>query len=191
MTDMTEEDIRDEIEMAKMEMDGTLDHLKNQLLKIRTGKASPAMLGGVVVPYYGSPTPLNQVANVAIADARTITIQPWEKNMIGPIEKAIFEANLGVTPQNDGELIRINVPPLTEDRRKQLVKQAKQEGEDAKVSLRNARRKIMEILKKAVKGGYPEDAGKRKEGEVDSLTKDFTNKIDAFIGAKEKDIMTV
>ena len=188
---MTQEDVNDNIELAKMGMDHSIEHLQQELVKIRAGKANPSMLSGLSVPYYGSPTPLNQVANVSVSDSRTIIIQPWEKSMIGPIEKAIFEANLGFTPQNDGELVRINIPPLTEERRKGLVKQAKSLGEDAKVSVRNERKKAMDFLKKAVKGGYPEDAGKRKEDEVDNMTKSYSGKIDALIEAKEKDIMTI
>jgi ribosome recycling factor len=188
---MTEEDIKEHIEMANLEMDGAIEHLQKQLVKIRTGKASPAMLQGLLVSYYGAPTPIQQLANIAIADARTLTIQPFDKSQIGAIEKAIFEANLGVTPQNDGELIRIGVPPLTEERRKQLVKQAKQEGEDTKVGLRNDRRKIMDYIKKAVKEGYPEDAGKRKEEEVNKMVKAHEDKINEMLDAKEKDIMTV
>lgn len=188
---MTQEDVNDNIELAKMGMDHSIEHLQQELVKIRAGKANPSMLSGLSIPYYGSPTPLNQVANVSVSDSRTIIIQPWEKSMIGPIEKAIFEANLGFTPQNDGELVRINIPPLTEERRKGLVKQAKSLGEDAKVSVRNERKKAMDFLKKAVKGGYPEDAGKRKEDEVDNMTKSYGGKIDALIEAKEKDIMTI
>ena len=186
-----QEDVDMSIELAKEAMEGSIDHLKKELLKIRTGKASPAMLNGIRVPYYGSQSPLNQVANVSTSDARTLVIQPWEKSMLGPIEKAIFEANLGLTPQNDGELIRINIPPLTEERRKELVKQAKSLGEDTKVSIRNARHKGMEQIKKAVKDGYPEDAGKRMEERVQKLTDDYSEKVEELIEAKEKDIMTV
>lgn len=179
------------IELAKEAMEDSIEHLKKELIKIRTGKAAPAMLNGIRVPYYGNLTPLNQVANVSTSDARTLVIQPWEKSMLGPIEKAIFEANLGLTPQNDGELIRINIPPLTEERRKDLVKNAKALGEDAKVSVRNARHKGMDQIKKAVKDGYPEDAGKRMEDRVQKLTDEYTKKVDELIEAKEKDIMTV
>ncbi len=188
---MDEEELMMEIDMAQEDMDNSLSHLKRELQKIRTGKASPAMLSGIKVPYYGSQTPLNQVSNVSTQDARTLVIQPWEKSMLGPIEKAIFEANLGLTPQNDGELIRINIPPLTEERRRELVKQAKGLGEEAKVSIRNARHKAMDSIKKAVKQGYPEDAGKRRETEVQDTTNDFSKKVDETIEAKEKEIMTV
>lgn len=186
-----QEDAEKYVSEAKSSMDKSLDHLKQELVKIRAGKASPDMLSGIMVPYYGNPTPLNQVATVTTTDARTLVIQPWEKTMIAPIEKAIFEANLGLTPQNDGDLVRINIPPLTEERRKQLVKQSHKYGEDTKVSLRSARRDAMEGLKAAIKEGYPEDAGKRLEDEVEQLTKSYTNKVDETIKAKEQDIMTL
>ena len=185
------EDINDMMEMTQLEMDSALEHLSKELSKIRTGKASPTILSGIMVEYYGTPTPISQVANVGTADARTITIQPWEKPMLANIEQAIFAANIGLTPMNDGEYIRINMPPLTEDRRKNLVKQAKKEGEDAKVSLRSARHKAMDHIKKEVKDGYPEDAGKRKEGEIEKMINDAADKINKMIEAKEKDIMTI
>ncbi len=188
---MTEEDVRMYIEEAKEAMDNAIDHLQKELATIRAGKASPSMLNGIMVPYYGSPTPLNQIANVGTSDSKTIVIQPWEKSMVAPIEKAIFEANLGVTPQNDGEVVRINIPPLTEERRKELVKRAKSLGEDAKVSIRNARREAMEEIKKAVKEGYPEDAGKRKEDKIQELTNQYGEKVDKLIENKEEDIMTI
>jgi ribosome recycling factor len=172
-------------------MKEAVGRLKRELLKINTGKATPAMVNDLLVNYYGSPTPLKQVANVAKSDARTLTIQPWEKSMLGPIEKSIFEANLGVTPMNDGELIRIIIPPLTEERRRKLGKRAKAIGEEAKVSVRNARREAMDAIKKAVKNGYPEDAGKKEEGNVQEVTNGFGKKIDTLVEAKEKDIMTV
>jgi len=173
------------------EMEHALDHLKLELAKIRAGKASPAMLSSIMVDYYGTSTPLMQVSNVGTADSRTITIQPWEKSMLAPIERAIFEANLGLTPMNDGEFVRINIPPLTEERRKQLVKQSKSQGEESKISIRSARHKMIDFIKKEVKNGYPEDAGKRKEEEVENLTKNYYKKIDHLIEAKEEDIMTV
>lgn len=186
-----QEDIDMLVGMTSESMESSIDHLKRELLKVRTGKASPALVSGLMVEYYGSPTPMNQVANVASADSRTLTIQPWEKTMIGPIEKAIFEANLGVTPQNDGELVRITIPPLTEQRRKDLVKQAKGMGEDAKVSIRSARKDLMNGIKQAVKDGYPEDLGKRAEDNAESLTKKFVTRIDEIISNKESDIMTI
>lgn len=187
-----EEDVQMLIDIAKESMGSSIDHLQKELVKIRTGKASPAILGGILVPYYGSKTPLNQVSNVATSDARTLTIQPWEKSMLAPIEKAIFEANLGFTPQNNGEIIIISVPPLTEERRKELGKRARKIGEDAKVSIRNARRDAISEIKKAVKNdGYPEDAGHKKEEATDKLSKKFISKIDSMIEAKEKEIMTI
>lgn len=186
-----QEEVTSAIKSANEAMDAAIDHLQHELAKVRTGKASPSMFNDLLVPYYGAPTPLSQVANVSTSDARTILIQPWEKSMLAPIEKSIFEANLGVTPQNDGEIIRINIPPLTEERRKDLVKRAKALGEDAKVSVRNARHKAMDSLKKAVKNGYPEDAGKRKETEVQDLTTKFNAQVDKMVELKEKDIMTI
>ncbi len=176
---------------ANQQLNDAIVHLESQLAKIRTGKASPSLVSSILIDYYGTPTPMNQVANVGTADAKTITIQPWEKSMLAPIEQAIFAANLGITPMNDGEFVRINIPPLTEERRKELVKQAKAEGEDAKVSLRHVRHKVMDVIKKSVKDGYPEDIGKKKEGEIDGMVKTFTGKIDNLIVAKEKDIMTI
>lgn len=188
---MQQEEVDIYIEAAKEGMDHTVEHLQKELLKIRAGKATPDMLSGLDVPYYGSQTPLNQVANVSTSDSRTLVIQPWEKSMIQPIEKAIMEANLGFTPQNDGDVIRINIPALTEERRKQLVKQVKSAAEDSKVGLRSVRRDAMEHIKKAVKEGYPEDAGKRMEEEIENMTKSYSGKIDQLVEGKEKDIMTI
>lgn len=185
------EDINSYMKKGRAYMDKAIQHLHDELVKIRTGKASPAMLSGLMVEYYGHPTPLNQVSNVTATDSKTLTIQPWEKSMLGAIEQTIFAANLGLTPVNDGEFIRINIPPLTEERRKQLVKQAKALGEEAKVSLRNARHKLMDFIKNEIKNGYPEDMGKRKEAEVEKMVHDYSDKIDRLIEAKEKDIMTV
>ena len=186
-----EEEINEYFDMARESMDGTITHLERELSKVNTGKANPRMVSGLFVSYYGADTPLNQVANVSIADARTITIQPWEKSMIGPIERAIFEANLGVTPQNDGEMVRITIPPLTEDRLKDLVKVAKNMGEDAKISLRSARKDLMDGIKDAVKDGYPEDAGKRKESDANALIKTYEAKVEDHVKNKEKDILTI
>ena len=176
---------------GRASFDKTIDHLKSELMKIRAGKASPAMVQGIMVDYYGTPTPLNQVANVSTPDSRTLAIQPWEKSLLGPIEQAIFAANLGLTPMNDGEFVRISIPPLTEERRKDLVKQCKALGEDAKVSARSARHKMIDFIKKEVKEGYPEDAGKKKEGEVEGMVKNIASKIEELLEAKEKEIMTV
>ncbi len=172
-------------------MGDTLNHLKSELVKVRTGKANPGMIEGVMVNYYGAPTPINQVANIAVADSRTLSIQPWDKSIINDVERAIIESNLGYNPMNDGDFIRIPVPPLTEERRKDLVKQAKVFGEDSKVSIRNVRKDAMDAVKKEVKDGYPEDAGKRLEDEVDDLVKSYYTRIDDFIDAKEKDIMKI
>ena len=179
------------IKVHKGNMDHSIEHLKEELAKIRAGKASPSLVSGLLVDYYGNPTPLNQVANIGTPDSRTIAIQPWEKPMLAHIEQAIFKANLGVTPMNDGETVRINIPPLTEDRRKDLVKQAKATGEDCKVSIRSERTKIMNQIKSEVKDGYPEDAGKRKEDKIQELTNSYNSKVDAMIKAKEEDIMKI
>ncbi|MEP6793140.1 MAG: ribosome recycling factor [Saprospiraceae bacterium] len=174
---------------AQMEL--AIDHLKKELTKIRTGKASTGLLDGLLVDYYGHNTPLSQVANIGIADARTITIQPWEKSMLSKIEQSIFAANLGITPMNDGEIIRLSIPPLTEERRRDLAKQAKNMGEEAKVALRHARHKVIDFIKKSMKDGFPEDLGKRKEAEVDKLLHNHAETVDHLIASKEKDIMTV
>jgi len=188
---MQEEELQMHLDEAKEGMEKAVDHLQKELAKISTGKASPRSLEGILVDYYGSPTPLKQVANVGTADSRTLTIQPWEKSMLAPIEKAIFEANLGFTPQNDGEIIRINIPMLTEERRKELAKLARAEGEESKLGIRSSRRDAMDAIKKAVKDGYPEDAGKDREDEVQKLTDSYNQKIDSLITSKEADIMKV
>jgi ribosome recycling factor len=176
---------------ARGHMDHSIEHLRSELTKIRTGKASPAILDGLKVNYYGNPTQLSQVANLSTPDSKTISIQPWEKSMLAQIEQAIFAANLGLTPMNDGETIRITIPPLTEERRKDLVKVAKALGEDAKVSIRNERQKIMNTIKAEVKNGFAEDQGKKKEAEVQIIVNSYGDKIAKLIEAKEKDIMTV
>lgn len=185
------EEVKKQIQETKDGMEHSIDHLADELGKVRTGKASPAMVGSLFVDYYGSPTPLNQVANITTADSRTLVIQPWEKSMLAPIEKSIFESNIGLTPMNDGEVVRIVVPPLTEERRKEMVKRAKHLGEEAKVSIRTFRHKAMEFIKKAVKDGFPEDNGKRKEAEIQELTNHYTEKVDHLIEVKEKEVMTV
>jgi ribosome recycling factor len=176
---------------AHEQADKSIDHLIKELSKLRTGKASPAMLDSVRIDYYGSQSPLSQVANVTAQDSKTLAIQPWDKSIIDTIEKAIFEANLGLTPQNDGELIRITIPPLTQDRRKELVKQAKKIAEDTRVSLRNVRRDILDVIKSEVKDGYPEDQGKRREDEVKDMMDSLSDKINQIVETKEKDIMTI
>ena len=172
-------------------MNKAIMHLESELQKIRAGKANPQMLDSIQVDYYGTNTPLSQVANVNTPDARTIVIQPWEKAMIGPIEKAIMAANLGFTPQNDGTLVRINVPPLSEERRKDLVKKARAEGEVAKVSIRTLRRDANEHIKKAQKSGLPEDLAKDAEHKTQLATDQFILKVDKHLDLKEKEIMTV
>lgn len=179
------------IEEAKERMEKAISHLESELRIIRAGQANPAMLSGIMVDYYGTMTPLQQVSNVGTLDARTITIQPWEKAMIGPIEKAVLAANLGFNPQNNGELIRIAVPPLTEERRKQLVKQIKAEGENAKVSIRNGRRDANEGFKKLQKDGLAEDLAKNAETEIQKITDSYNKKVDELLLKKEEEILTV
>lgn len=185
------EEIELNIQLAVENFDKAIEHLAFELNKIRAGKASPAMLNGLMVDYYGSPTPLTQIANVSTPDARTISIQPWEKKMLAAIERAIFEANLGITPMNDGEVVRLMIPPMSEERRVTMVKQAKNAGEESRVGIRAHRHKIMDFIKKNVKDGFPEDMGKRKEEEVQKTIESYMTKIDKMIEVKEKDIMTV
>ena len=172
-------------------MNASVEHLQYELTKIRTGKASTNLLNDIAVSYYGAMTPVNQVASISTADARTIVIQPWEKNMLRPIENAIFEANLGITPMNDGEVIRLTVPMLTEERRRDLVKQAKHVGEEAKVGVRSVRHKALDTIKKAVKDGFSEDGGKDLEDGIQNLVNKFVKSIDHLIEVKEKDVMHV
>lgn len=172
-------------------MDKAVSHCNSELAKIRAGKAMPNMLDGITVEYYGASTPLQQVASVTTPDARTLSIKPWEKKMIPEIEKAIINSNLGFNPQNDGELIRINIPPLTEERRISLVKQAKSETENGKISVRNVRKEVMDSLKKLLKDGASEDAIKGAEEEVQKITDLHTKKLDELLELKEKDIMTL
>ena len=167
-----------------------IDHLEVELAKIRAGRANPTMLDSVHVDYYGTATPLNQVANVSAPEARTLVIQPWEKSMLGPIEKAILGANLGFTPSNDGTVVRINIPPLTEERRKELVKKTKAEGEHAKVGIRTVRRESNEHIKKEAKG-VPEDVVKGLEDQIQKITDGFIAQVDKHVEAKEKEIMTI
>ncbi len=185
------EEIQLILEDARENMQKAIHHLEKELSSIRAGKANPHILDAVFVDYYGTPTPLAQVANVSAPDARTIAIQPWEKSMIAPIEKAILQANLGFNPQNNGEIVRISVPPLTEERRRDLVKQVKTEGEKAKIGLRSARKEANDEIKISEKGGTPEDMAKRAEDKVQEYTDEFTKKIDQMLEGKEKDIMTV
>ena len=168
-----------------------INHLEAELVKIRAGKANPSMLDGIMVDYYGNPTAINQVANVSSLDARTISVQPWEKNMLQHIEKAITAANIGINPQNDGNVIRLFLPPLTEERRKELVKKCNGEGENARVSIRNIRRDGIEHIKKLQKDGLSEDACKDAEKEAQDLTDKFIGLVEKHLEAKEKEIMVV
>ncbi len=172
-------------------MQKALGHLDGELIKIRAGKANPQMLDGIMVDYYGTPTPLNQVANVTVTDARTLSIQPWEKPMIAIIEKAIMQANLGVTPQNDGQVIRLYLPPLTEERRKDLVKKVNAEGELGKIAVRNIRRDSIEQIKKLQKDGLSEDESKQAEARIQGLTDKNIGLVDQACKDKEKEIMTI
>ena len=176
---------------AKDKMSAAVNHLDEELKTYRAGKANPLVFNNVMVDYYGSPTPIPQVASVTTPDAKTLMLQPWEKKMIPAIEKAIIDANLGFTPSNNGESIRCTVPALTEERRKELLKKAKAAGETAKVSVRNARRDAIELLKKANKDGMPEDLQKEYEQLVQKETDAFTKKVDELVAAKEKEMMTV
>ena len=183
--------IKKQLGDAKALMEKAIEHADIELSKIRAGKAAPSMLDGLMVDYYGTPTPLNQVGNVNTPDARTIVVQPWEKSLLGPIEKAIQEANLGMNPQNDGVIIRINIPPLTEERRRDLVKKVKAEVELGKVAIRNIRKEANEKIRKLKSEGVSEDEMKTGEGEVQKLTDAFIAKVDQLSEVKEKDIMTV
>nr|WP_294775080.1 ribosome recycling factor [uncultured Flavobacterium sp.] len=185
------EEIEFILDSTKESMNGSIAHLEKEFLNIRAGKASPQMLGGVFVDYYGSQTPLSQVANINVPDARTITITPWEKSMLHPIEKAIMIANLGFNPMNNGDNIIINVPALTEERRRDLVKQAKAEAEDAKIGIRNARKDANTDIKKLEKEGTSEDICKSAEEDVQKLTDAFIKKIDEHLAIKEAEIMKV
>lgn len=187
-TTMAEKEV---IETAKAQMEKAISHLESELQKIRAGRANPGMLDSIHVDYYGNSTPLSQIANISTPDARTLAIQPWEKNMITPIEKAISNANLGYNPTNDGQVIRINIPALTEERRKGLVKQSKEETEHARVTVRSLRRDANEAIKKLQKEGLPEDQAKSAETKIQGITDDAIAKIDKHLEAKEKEIMTV
>jgi ribosome recycling factor len=179
------------LEVAKDSMQNALIHLEREMQKVRAGRASPQMVDALRVDYYGTMTPLNQMANVSAPDAKTIFIQPWDKNALQPIEKAIQAANLGFNPMNDGMVIRIPVPPLTEERRKEYVKRAKAEAESARIEIRGFRREANETAKKLEKQGTPEDEIKKLENDIQHLTDEYIQKVDKIIAAKEKDIMTV
>jgi len=179
------------IEDASASMLKAISHLETELGKIRAGKASPVMLDGIMVDYYGNPTPIAQVANINTLDARTIAVQPWEKNMLQAIERSIIAANIGINPQNDGNTIRLYLPPLTEERRKELVKKCNAEGEHARVSVRNIRRDAIEQIKKLQKDGASEDESKDAETRAQGLTDKFITLIEKHLEAKEKEIMAV
>ena len=180
------------VDAADLKMQEAVEFLEEDLKNYRVGKATPAIFNGVLVDYYGTPTPLNQVASINTPDAKTIAIQPWERSMIGKIEKAILDANVGLTPSNNGEIIRCVVPALTEERRRDLIKKAKAQGETTKVTIRNARRDGIDLLKKAQKNdGLSEDGEKEGEEELQKVTDKHVKAVDAIIAAKEKDILTV
>lgn len=187
--------MNEEIELIMMEcresMDNAVGHLKTELTKVRAGKANPSMLDAVMVDAYGMKNPLKQLANISTPDARTISVQPFDKSTLEDIEKGILQANIGLTPQNDGEFIRLNLPPLTEERRKSLVKTVKEHGEHAKVSIRASRKSANDEIKKLEKDGLSEDLAKGAEASVQKLTDDYSAKIDELLSNKENDIMTV
>lgn len=185
------EDLNEIYNDLKNSNEKTLDHLGNELMKVRVGKATPSMLQGVMIDYYGSPTPLQQISNIGTLDARTITVQPFEKAMLTEIAKGILIANLGLNPQNNGETILINVPPLTEERRRDLVKKAKTEGENAKIGVRNNRKDALDFIKELKNEGLSEDLLKDAETQIQSITDSFIKKVDEKIDLKEKDIMTI
>lgn len=185
------EEVNKSIAEAQAHMEKTLEHLDHELAKLRTGKASTSLVTDLQVEYYGAPTSVAQIANIQVSDARTILIQPWERNMLSAIERVIINANLGITPANDGEVIRLSIPPLTEERRKELVKKAKAAAEDCKVGVRSARHKALDQIKKSVKDGLPEDFGKRKETELQDLVNKYVERTETVVGNKEKEIMTV
>src|SRR3954471_12202380 len=188
---MSAEEVSLTLEIAEDAMKKAINHLEAELIKIRAGKANPQMLDGIMVDYYGSPTPLNQVGNVSVADARTLTVQPWEKNMLQPIERAIINSNIGINPQNDGVIIRLFLPPLTEERRRELVKRCQGEGEHSKVAIRNIRRDAVESIKKLQKNGLSEDVAKDAETAVQNVTDKFISIVDKHLAQKEKEIMSV
>jgi ribosome recycling factor len=185
------EDVSQIMDQSEDTMKKAISHLEAELTKIRAGKANPQMLEGIMVDYYGSPTPISQVGNISVLDARTLTIQPWEKNMLQPIERAIIASNIGINPQNDGVIIRLFLPPLTEERRRELVKRCQGEGEHAKVAVRNIRRDAIENIKKLQKNGLSEDAAKDAEADVQDLTNRFIVKVEKHLEAKEKEIMAI
>lgn len=185
------EDVSLVLDITEDGMKKAISHLETELTKIRAGRANPQMLDGLIVDYYGAATPISQVGNISAVDARTLTIQPWEKNMLQPIERSIIAANIGVTPQNDGVIIRLFLPPLTEERRKELVKKVHAEGEQSRVSIRSIRRDAIEDIKKLQKNGLSEDEGKDSEKEIQQLTDKYIALIEKHLAAKEKEMMIV
>ncbi len=185
------EDVLLTLQMADESMQKAINHLEAELVKIRAGKANPQMLDGIVVDYYGTPTPIAQIGNISAMDARTLTIQPWEKNMLQPIERAIINSNIGINPQNDGNIIRLFLPPMTEERRRELVKRSQGEGEHCKVSIRSIRRDAIEEIKKMQKDGLSEDAAKDAEADVQELTNKYIAYVEKHLSSKEKDIMSI
>ena len=185
------EEVQMIFEMTKENMEKSIEHLDNELMRIRAGKANVHILDGVMVDYYGTQTPLNQVSNISTPDAKTIMIQPWEKTMIDPIEKALMNSNVGITPGNNGEVIRLVIPQLTEERRRDIVKQVKNEGENARVSVRNSRRDANDEYKQMQKDGLSEDEAKDAEDSIQKLTDEFNQKVEKIVEAKEEDIMTI
>lgn len=185
------DELMSQVAHAEESMKKAIAHLEAELVKVRAGRANPMMFDGLTVDYYGNPTPINQVGNIAVADARTLTIQPWEKNMLQPIERAIIAANLGVTPQNDGTIIRIFLPPLTEERRKEIVKKVHAEGEHSRVAIRSIRRDAIEHIKKLQKQGVSEDLASDAEADIQEMTDKFIAVVEKHLVAKEKEIMTV
>lgn len=185
------EEINKIISDTEASMSKALNHLEAELVKIRAGKANPTMLDGIMADYYGNPTAINQIANISVLDARTISVQPWEKNMLQAIERAITMANIGINPQNDGNIIRLFLPPLTEERRKELVKRCNTEGEHAKIAVRNIRRDGIEAIKKLQKDGLSEDLCKDAEKEAQDITDKYILLVEKHLAAKEKEIMVV
>ena len=187
---MTDE-ITEILNETSTSMKRAIDHFESELVKIRAGKANAAILDGIMVDYYGNPTPIAQVGNISVMDVRTLTVQPWEKKMLQPIERAIIAANIGINPQNDGNIIRLFLPPLTEERRREFVKRSNGEGEQAKITVRNIRRDAIEQIKKAQKEGISEDAAKDAEAAIQEITDTNIALIDKYLGLKEKEIMSV
>jgi ribosome recycling factor len=188
---MESEELELVMDDAELSMQKAINHLETELIKIRAGKANPSMVDGIFVEYYGNPTPITQVANITILDARTISIQPWEKNMLQAIEKAILQANIGITPQNDGNQIRLFLPPLTEERRKELFKRASAEGEHSKVAIRNIRRDAIEEIKRLQKEGLSKDVAADAEEAIQQTTNKYIALVDKHLAAKEKEMMAV